>query len=159
MRAQPFHLGHLNLILNTLRIFHDVRIIVGNQPCDTQTNPFKIEQRINWILTTLHEVKIKNIEIRPGAHGKSKGVRHRTYLEPNQEKAVIVSGNFEVINRWQQEGIPCLRVQELELKPLVPNLPSIMMIRLEGNGRLIRKNLTKARGLLPEMVAEDISNK
>jgi nicotinamide-nucleotide adenylyltransferase len=60
-RFQPFHNGHMSLILEILKRFDIVKIGIGSvQYFHTQENPFTYEERKDMITLALNETKISS---------------------------------------------------------------------------------------------------
>lgn len=100
-RFQPFHVGHLEVMLSALEQASTLIVLVGssNQP-RTEKNPFTFEERKEMILNSLHEVDpafINRVSVQP--------LRDQKYND--QKWAIDVQ---EIVDRTTRELFPATQI-------------------------------------------------
>ncbi|MCH8004042.1 MAG: nicotinamide-nucleotide adenylyltransferase [Nanoarchaeota archaeon] len=93
-RFQPFHLGHLQDIINALKDVDELVIGIGSSnEKHTKYNPFSVEERIEMIDLVLPNNEINNYTIFPipDFHDDKKWVEHIETLVP--EFDIVYTGN------------------------------------------------------------------
>lgn len=95
-RFQPFHNGHLHLIIHLSQNYKTIIIGIGSsQYSHTTENPFSFKERSQMITQTLHNRKITNFTIVaiPDLHDPPNWVEHVTSLTP-QFDVVVTNNDF-----------------------------------------------------------------
>jgi len=108
-RFQPFHLGHLQDIINALKEVDELVIGIGSSnEKHTKYNPFSVKERIEMIDLVLPANNISNYTIFPipDFHNDKKWVEHVETLVPKFD--IIYTGN-----NWTER---CFRAKKIKVK-------------------------------------------
>ena len=93
-RFQPFHKGHLKIIVNALKQYQEVIIGIGSSQYGNKSdNPFTANERKNMIINSLNKIGLKNFKIIliPDIHNPPKWVDH--VLSIINDFDVVISNN------------------------------------------------------------------
>jgi nicotinamide-nucleotide adenylyltransferase len=127
-RFQPFHNGHLQLLLKLYKTYELIIIGIGSsQYSHTTENPFTLEERKTMISTTLQNNRITNATIIsiPDLHDPPNWVNHVTNLTPNFD--VVITNNAFTKQLFQEQGYTVK--------------PTPLINREQFSGRNIRKKI------------------
>lgn len=104
-RFQPFHNGHLHLIIHLSQNYKHIIIGIGSsQYSHTSENPFTFEERTHMITTTLINQKISNFTIVaiPDLHDPPNWVKHVTSLI--QPFDIVITNNDFTTQLFKEKG-------------------------------------------------------
>ena len=105
-RFQPFHKGHLQIIIHACSDYEKVIIGIGSsQYNNTLDNPFSSDERHRMIEETLNLLKVKNYEISliPDIHNFPKWVVHVASMVSDFD--VVLSNSTLTKNLFEEQGI------------------------------------------------------
>jgi nicotinamide-nucleotide adenylyltransferase len=159
-RFQPFHKGHLKIIVNASRKYEEVIIGIGSSQYGNKSdNPFTAIERKNMIKSSLDKIDIKNFKIVliPDIHNPPKWVDHVVSIIPDFDiiisnnsftKQLFVEKGFKVkqtplYNKEKYSG-KIIRKRIIEgksWKNLVPQDVYDITVKIDGEKRL--KKITK----------------
>lgn len=104
-RFQPFHKGHLQMIIRAAHTYDEVIIGIGSsQYSQTGDNPFSAEERKTMTTESLMDAGIKNYQIVfiPDIHNPPKWVDHVLFLVPHFD--VVLSNNPLTKQLFSEKG-------------------------------------------------------
>lgn len=104
-RFQPFHKGHLKVILEASRKYDEIIIGIGSsQYSFTKDNPFSSDERKLMIQDTLKKMNIKNYKIVliPDIHNPPKWVDH--VLSIISDFDIVISNNQLTKKLFSEKG-------------------------------------------------------
>jgi len=113
LRAQPLHLGHVELINKAMDICQSVTIVIGSsQESRTERNPFSIEERKKMFYSVFNQKKLNCISVED-INNPPKWVSYilsillmlSTYSHVNNEVDVYFAGTKWDAELFQKEGI------------------------------------------------------
>ncbi|KYK24403.1 nicotinamide-nucleotide adenylyltransferase [Thermoplasmatales archaeon SG8-52-4] len=158
-RFQPFHKGHLKIIINASKEYEEVIIGIGSsQYGNSSDNPFSADERKNMIKKSLDAIGLNNFKIVliPDIHNPPKWVDHVLSIIPDFD--IVISNNSFTKQLFTEKGF---KIKETPLydkdkfsgkvirkriindeswKDLVPQEVHDFIIRINGEKRL--KNVT-----------------
>ena len=105
-RFQPFHKGHLEVVMRMMKKYSLVKIAIGSsQEQHTQKNPFSFEERKSMIELSMKQHNISNYKVYnvPDINDNNKWVQHT--LKITGEVNVVVTGNELVRSLFEGEDI------------------------------------------------------
>jgi len=147
-RFQPFHKGHLKLIVNLYKKYNKIMIGIGSsQYSHKKDNPFTSDERKKMISETLKANNVKNFQIIliPDIHNPPKWVEH--VLQLTNDFDVVITNNSFTKKLFEEKGF---KVRSTDLYD-----------KDKFSGTVIRKKMINNENwidLVPETVYDYIKN-
>lgn len=145
-RFQPFHKGHLKIIVDASKVYQEVIIGIGSsQYGNISDNPFTANERKKMIINSLNKIGLKNFKIIliPDIHNPPKWVDHVLSIVPSFD--IVISNNLFTKQLFVEKGF---KVKETPLYN-----------KDKYSGKVIRERIIKGKSwdnLVPQEVYDNI---
>jgi len=145
-RFQPFHKGHLKIIVDASKQYQEVIIGIGSsQYGNISDNPFTANERKKMIINSLNKIGLKNFKIIliTDIHNPPKWVDHVVSIFPSFD--IVISNSFFTKQLFVEKGF---KVKETPLYK-----------KDKYSGKVIRERIIKGKSwdnLVPQEVYDNI---